>query len=158
MVYPRRAAPQSRAGTVLALPLLAAALVLLCASLLPAGAEAMGPNDDGAGNNLGLLAQACASSFCGLGVDALDLWLSLEEVCRTGASNQPSLEGGGEIELGGVYGRGWGTAAAEGGRGGDWSASSTALVCGGVLAVSALMGFRSGIKVGTWTKEGYPVA
>ncbi|CAN0185421.1 unnamed protein product [Ectocarpus sp. 4 AP-2014] len=154
MGSPRLTAPQSRASTVLALPLLAAALVLVCASLLPIGANGMGPNDDGAANNLGLLAQACASSFCGLGVDALDLWLSLEEVCRTGASNQ----GGGEIELGGVHGRGWGTVAAEGGRGGDWSTSSTVLVCGGVLAVSALVGFRSGIKVGTRTKEGYPVA
>ncbi|CAB1116875.1 unnamed protein product [Ectocarpus sp. CCAP 1310/34] len=158
MVSLRLAAPQSRASIVLALPLFAAALVLVCASLLPAGAEAMAPNDDGAANSLGLLAQACASSFCGLGVDALDLWLSLEEVCRTGASNQPSPEGGGEMELGVIHGRGWGTAAAEGGHGGDWSASSTALVCGGVLAVSALVGFRSGIKVGTWTKEGYPVA
>lgn len=67
---------------MLALPLLAAALVLVCASLLPAGAEAMGPNDGGADNTLGLLAQACANSFCGRGVDALDLWLSLEEVRR----------------------------------------------------------------------------
>ncbi|CAM9158356.1 unnamed protein product [Ectocarpus fasciculatus] len=154
MASPRLAAARSRASTVLALAL----LVVVCASLLPVGVEAMARNDDSASNNLGLLAQACASSFCGLGVNALDLWLSLEEVCRTGDQNQPSVEGDSEIELGGVHGLGWGKAAAEGGHDDDWSASSTALVCGGVLAVSAIVGFRSGIKVGTWTKDGYPVA
>lgn len=81
-----------------------------------------------------------------------------KQVCRTGAPNQPSVEGGSETELGGVHGLGWGSAAAEGAYDGDWSASSTVLVCAGVLAVSAVVGFRSGIKVGTWTKEGYPVA
>lgn len=65
-----------------ALPLLVAALLLVCASVLPVGAVAMAPNDDGVSNNLGLLARSCASSFCGLGVNALDLWLSLEEVRR----------------------------------------------------------------------------
>lgn len=34
-------------------------------------------------NNLGVLTEACARSFCGVGVNALDLWWSLEQVCVT---------------------------------------------------------------------------
>jgi len=40
----------------------------------------MAPNEAHDSNNLGMLAQACAESYCGAGVNALDLWLSLEQV------------------------------------------------------------------------------
>ena len=55
-------------------------LLACCLSLLAPAAEAMAKNEGTESNNLGLLAQACASSYCGVGVTPLDLWLSLEEV------------------------------------------------------------------------------
>lgn len=60
-------------------------LLCCCLSVLLAPvAEAMAKNEGKESNNLGLLAEACASSHCGVGVTALDLWLSLEEVSGRG--------------------------------------------------------------------------
>ncbi len=54
--------------------------VMACSCLLAVPAAAMSPNEAHDSNRLGLLAQSCAESFCGPGMNALDLWLSLEQV------------------------------------------------------------------------------
>lgn len=41
---------------------------------------------------------------------------------------------------------------------GNWSPTSAALVCACVGSMLAYAGFRSGVRVGTQTKGGYPVA
>lgn len=61
---------------------------MLCCSalLLVPVAEGMAKNEEKDSNDLGLLAQACAASYCGVGMTALDLWLSLEEVSNRGCT------------------------------------------------------------------------
>lgn len=71
----RSSAPPATSAVLLCLVV----LLLLCCSRLPV-AEAMAANIEANSNELGLLAHACASSYCGVGVNALDLWLSLEQV------------------------------------------------------------------------------
>lgn len=58
--------------------------MLCCSLLLLPGADAMAKNEMKESNSLGLLAEACANSYCGVGVNALDLWVSLEEVSGRG--------------------------------------------------------------------------
>lgn len=55
--------------------------MVLCVEF-PRNVGATGKNDDSYDNNLGLLAQVCASNYCNSATNALDLWISVEEVCR----------------------------------------------------------------------------
>ncbi|CAM9680887.1 unnamed protein product [Scytosiphon promiscuus] len=130
-----------------------ALVAVLLAFLLPSGVDAMASNEADDSNNLGLLAQACAENFCNAGVDALDLWLSLEETCSIGPSAQPYLDG-----LLKSTSRAQTTLATTSASTEGWSPTAAAVVCVGVWSLSIYAGFRSGIRVGTQTKGGYPVA
>eukprot|EP00903_Cladosiphon_okamuranus_P020110 g18467.t1 len=128
--------------------MIAGAVLLSCTLLLLVpGAAGMTKNERKDSNKLGLLAEACAASYCGAGVTALDLWLSLQEECDV--ESTPGLTA---LWVNGFSG------AAYPDLDGNWSVNSAALVCAGVWSVLAYVGFRSGVRVGTRSKGGYPVA
>ncbi|CAM9705010.1 unnamed protein product, partial [Ascophyllum nodosum] len=83
-------------------------------------------------NGLGLTAKACAERFCHVGINGLDLWLSLEEVCLVAPPSQPYLTEKTDRRAG---------VESSVGR---WSPVMSATLCALVLAVCTLLGYRVG--------------
>eukprot|EP00752_Nemacystus_decipiens_P001655 g1608.t1 len=84
-------------------------------------------------NNLGLMAKACSEQFCHAGIDGLDLWVSLEEVCTV--KSQPYFATILEEESPAVSG-----ALSTG----DWHPVSAGVLCGFIGAASMVAGFKLG--------------
>eukprot|EP00903_Cladosiphon_okamuranus_P018831 g17320.t1 len=124
----------------------AVAASLAAAALLFSSAEitvAFDWHNAGIGqNNLGRIAQACSSRHCGAGMNALDLWLSPEEVCVPvvpRALPQQVLLGSNAIKPPSSSAAGW-------------SAAGAVAILAAVAVVGLFVGFRVGTQA-AWRAE-----
>lgn len=98
-----------------------------------------GSNEPIADNELGLTAKDCASQYCN-SKDGLELWLTLEQMCMMDP-NPYLVETGQQAEAV------------------TWSPSVVGSICAVMGVVGIMVGFASGSKYVSSSREGYfPVA